>query len=138
MGPAFQLDPRLDADTHFLARWGLCCVLLMDDANYPWLVLVPERPGLVDFHDLAPGDLTSACDEVARASRALQALFKPHKINVAALGNQVRQLHIHVIARFTDDKAWPKPVWGAVPPQPYTPDQLRSRAADLTRAFASL
>ncbi len=138
MSPAFQIDPRLESDSHQLARWALCCVRLMNDANYPWLVLIPERPGLVDFHDLAPGDMATACDEVARTSRALQALFKPHKINVAALGNQVRQLHIHVIARFTDDAAWPKPVWGAAEPKPYAADLLQSRSASLTQAFASL
>lgn len=137
MSLSFQLDRRLAADTHRVARWALCSVLLMDDANYPWLILVPERPGLKDFHDLAPTDQTALCDEMVRASRALQALFRPDKINVAALGNEVPQLHVHVIARFVGDAAWPKPVWGLVPPRRYAPEVLAERTAALQAAFAS-
>ncbi len=132
----FQLHQRLVAETHAVARWALSHVRLMDDANYPWLVLVPERPRLREFHDLAPGDLAAMTDEIVRASRALQALCKPDKINVAALGNQVPQLHVHVIARFTKDPAWPGPVWGTVPPRPYPADALADRVAALQRAFA--
>ncbi len=137
MSGGFQLDRRLAADTHRVARWALSSVLLMDDATYPWLILVPERPDLKDLHDLAPMDLTALCDEMVRASRALQALFRPDKINVAALGNQVPQLHVHVIARFVGDAAWPKPVWGAVPPQRYTAEALAQRTTALQAAFAS-
>ena len=137
MSGGFQLDGRLAADTHRVARWALSSVLLMDDANYPWLILVPERPGLRDFHDLVPADLTALCDEMVRASRALQALFRPDKINVAALGNMVPQLHVHVIARFVGDAAWPKPVWGALPPLRYTAEALADRTAALQAAFAS-
>jgi diadenosine tetraphosphate (Ap4A) HIT family hydrolase len=137
MSGGFQLDGRLAADTHRVARWALSSVLLMDDANYPWLILVPERPGLKDFHDLIPADLTALCDEMVRASRALQALFRPDKINVAALGNQVPQLHVHVVARFVGDAAWPKPVWGAVPALRYTAEALAERTAALQAAFAS-
>jgi diadenosine tetraphosphate (Ap4A) HIT family hydrolase len=137
MSGGFQLDRRLAADAHRVARWALSSVLLADDANYPWLILVPERPGLKDLPDLAPADLTALCDEMVRASRALQALFRPDKINVAALGNQVPQLHVHVIARFTGDAAWPKPVWGVVPPRRYTAEALAERTAGLQAAFAS-
>jgi diadenosine tetraphosphate (Ap4A) HIT family hydrolase len=137
MSGGFQLDRRLAADTHRVARWALSSVLLMDDANYPWLILVPERPDLKDFHDLAPADLTALCDEMVRASRCLQALFRPDKINLAALGNQVSQLHLHVIARFAGDAAWPKPVWGAVPPRRYTAEALAERTAALQAAFAN-
>lgn len=119
-----------------MAWWTLCRVLLMNDSNYPWLILVPARTALRDFHDLAPEDMTLATTEITRASRALQALFDPVKLNVAALGNQVPQLHIHVIARRADDPAWPKPVWGAVPAKPYDPAARDARLASLREAFA--
>jgi diadenosine tetraphosphate (Ap4A) HIT family hydrolase len=131
MTDVFQLDERLRADTVEVERWDLSLVLLMNDANYPWLILVPQRPGLRDFHDLVGPDLLRLTAEIVRASNRLIALFpddhKPVKMNVAALGNQVPQLHVHVIARFADDPAWPKPVWGAVPPQPYSEAALKQR-----------
>jgi diadenosine tetraphosphate (Ap4A) HIT family hydrolase len=107
----------------------------MNDSNFPWLVLVPERPGLVDFHDLAPADLAEATAEIVRASRALQMMFKPHKLNVAALGNVVRQLHIHVVARFTADAAWPRPIWGVAPAKPYGDSERAALTARLKQAF---
>ncbi len=136
MTRAFRLHDRLAADTHEVARWALCSVRLMNDANFPWLILVPQRDGLVELHDLSPGDLEAMTGETMRASRALQALFTPDKINVAVLGNLVTQLHVHVIARFTDDPAWPKPVWGALPARPYDPAQLEARLAALRSAYA--
>ena len=132
----FQLDQKLAKDTVAVDRWDLCRVLLMEDANYPWLILVPERPGLRDFHDLAPADLPAMSAEIVRASKALQALFDPVKLNVAALGNQVPQLHLHVIARRADDPAWPKPVWGAAPALAYGDDARTERIASLREAFA--
>ena len=131
MTDVFSLDQRLAADTIEVGSWDLSLVLLMNDANYPWLILVPQRPNLRDLHDLVPPDLLRLSAEIVRASNLLISLFpadrKPHKMNVAALGNQVPQLHVHVIARFTDDPAWPKPVWGAVPPQPYSEAALKQR-----------
>ncbi len=132
----FTLDPTLARDTVPLGEWALCRVLLMNDAQYPWLVLVPARPGLRDFHDLTPADLALATGEIVRASKALQALFEPFKLNVAALGNMVPQLHIHVIARFADDAAWPKPVWGVRPAEPYDEAALTARLGDLRGAFS--
>ena len=110
---AFELHPQLEADTAEVTRLGLCRVLLMDDTTYPWLILVPERPDLRDLHDIAPAEDAMLMTEIQLASQALQLLHSPDKINVAALGNQVPQLHVHVIARRTDDPAWPGPVWGA-------------------------
>ena len=133
----FQLDPRLAADSIALARWALCQVRLMNDANYPWLVLVPEQPDLRDLHDLAPDHLPAMMDEIVRASRALQAVFRPEKLNVAAIGNIVPQLHVHVVARFATDPAWPKPVWGAVPPRAYEPHALDMRMKALLDSFAA-
>lgn len=133
----FQLHPQLAADTVPVANWPLCQVLLIKDANYPWLVLVPARDDLRDFDDLAPDDLQQASAEIVRASRALKTVFTPDKINVGALGNMVPQLHIHVIARFADDPAWPQPVWGVVPALPYTADALESRLTLLRDAFGA-
>ncbi len=127
MSQDFALDPALIKDCVPLLDWPLCQVLLMDDANYPWLVLVPRRPGLRELHDLAAADRAACMAEMERASRALQAATAAFKMNVAALGNVTPQLHIHVIARFPDDPAWPKPVWGQVPARPYPPEGLAER-----------
>jgi diadenosine tetraphosphate (Ap4A) HIT family hydrolase len=132
---AFELHPQLAADTVAVATWPLCEVLLLNDANYPWLVLVPARPDLRDYHDLTADDMAVAGAEITRVSEALVALFAPTKINVAALGNMVPQLHIHVIARFADDPAWPNPIWGAVPTEPYGKEALDERVVALRRAF---
>ena len=129
MTQGFQLHERLAADTVEVERWPLSRVLLMNDASYPWLILVPQRPGLRDFHDLAEADLPVMTAEIVRASRLLQDSFQADKINVAALGNQVPQLHVHVIARFTKDAAWPGPVWGVVPTVPYPAEALQERLA---------
>ncbi|MCP5366858.1 MAG: HIT family protein [Hyphomicrobiales bacterium] len=130
----FTLHPTLAADTRELARWTLCRVLLMDDARYPWLILVPALPDLREIHDLDAAGRTQLMDEITRASRALEAAFAPDKINVGALGNLVPQLHVHVIARRRDDNAWPGPVWGRHPPRPYAADEAR----DLTARLAPL
>jgi diadenosine tetraphosphate (Ap4A) HIT family hydrolase len=132
----FELHATLAADTVEVEQWALCRVLLMNDANYPWLILVPARPGLRDFHDVAAEDLPKTTTEIVRASKALEALFDPVKLNVAALGNQVPQLHIHVIARHEDDPAWPKPVWGAAPARPYDEAARTERIIQLREAFA--
>lgn len=115
----FKLHPTLERDTVELARLTLCRVLLMRDKTYPWLILVPQREALRDLDDLSEADRIQAMAEIDRASKALKAVFMPHKINVAALGNMVEQLHIHVIARNPGDAAWPAPVWGVHPAQDY-------------------
>ena len=130
----FELDPRLAADTAELARWPLCRVLLMNDANYPWLILVPQRPGLRDLDEVAAPDSAALTDEIRRACGALRTMVRPHKLNVASLGNAVAQLHIHVIARQTTDPAWPKPVWGVVPARPYPADALAAFKAQFAAA----
>ncbi len=135
MADTFELHERLAADCITLADWPLCRVLLMNDASYPWLILVPRRAGLRDFHDVLPEDMPQFVDEIGGASRALQTSLRPDKINVAALGNMVPQLHLHVIARFTNDAAWPGPIWGARPPLPYEPAALQERVALLQAAF---
>ena len=111
----FTLHERLAADTVAVAELELCTLLLMRDHRFPWTVLVPRRPGLRDYHDLTRDDALVAFDEIKGVSNALDAEFRVDKLNVAALGNQVPQLHIHVIGRHEDDEAWPGPVWNAGP-----------------------
>jgi diadenosine tetraphosphate (Ap4A) HIT family hydrolase len=115
----FTLDPRLAADTLAVGDLGLCIVLLMNDARYPWLILVPRKPGLAEIIDLDREDRLRLMEEIALASEALRALPDVGKINVGALGNIVRQLHVHVVGRKVGDFAWPGPVWGAGAAQPY-------------------
>ena len=112
MSEAFTLDPRLAADTRLLASLPLCDVRLMDDARYGWLVLVPRRDGLVEIADLDEGEQATLWHEVNRAAAALRAVAPCDKLNLGALGNIVRQLHVHVVARVEGDAAWPGPVWG--------------------------
>ncbi len=114
----FRLHPRLEADTAFVADWPLCRVLAMNDARYPWLVLVPRREA-TELHDLNERDRALLIEQIARASEKLKAFTQAAKINVGALGNLVPQLHIHIIARNPGDAAWPGPVWGQGPPTPY-------------------
>ncbi len=132
----FALHPQLADDTTPVIELPLCEVRLMDDANHPWLVLVPRVEGAVELLDLDDAQQQQLTREIASASRALQALFKPHKLNVAALGNLVPQLHVHVIARYTDDIAWPRPVWGMAAARPYAPEQLVERVNLLRDALA--
>ncbi len=121
MADAFALDPQLDADTIPLGRLALSRVLLMNDMRFPWIILVPERAGAAEIIDLDGADRALLMEEIAKASHALKRGFDPDKLNVAALGNRVRQLHVHVIARFVSDAAWPNPVFGSGPAQPYPP-----------------
>jgi diadenosine tetraphosphate (Ap4A) HIT family hydrolase len=122
-GTGFQLDPRLAADTLPVARLDLCEARLMDDARFAWLVLVPQRAGLVEIADLTPSERTLLWHEVDRAGAALRAVVPCDKLNLGALGNIVRQLHVHVVARREGDAAWPGPVWGSGPAAPYADDE---------------
>jgi diadenosine tetraphosphate (Ap4A) HIT family hydrolase len=115
MSQAFVLDPKLAADSLPVAELPLSAVRLMRDANYPWLLLVPRQAGLTEIVDLHAEARAQLMAEVVLASEALRSVVSCDKLNVAALGNVVRQLHVHVIARRVGDAAWPKPVWGAVP-----------------------
>jgi diadenosine tetraphosphate (Ap4A) HIT family hydrolase len=121
----FALHPTLVRDTVEVCRLRLCRVLLMKDSRFPWLILVPERE-VREICDLPTADRADLIEEVARASEALRRLFRPDKLNVGALGNVVPQLHVHVVARFTVDAAWPGPVWGSGAPIPYPEDSLEA------------
>ena len=132
----WHLHPQLADDTHPVASWPLCELRLMDDANHPWLILVPRVVEAVELIDLSNAQQAELMREIGVASRVLQAVFKPHKLNVAALGNLVPQLHVHVIARFQDDIAWPRPVWGTAAAKQYTEEALVRRIEALRAALA--
>jgi len=116
----FALHPRLAADTFTLGDFPLCRLLLMNDAQYPWFILVPRREGAREIYLLDDPDQQQLLRESAQLGRAMMDAFAGHKLNVAALGNVVPQLHVHHIVRQPGDPAWPAPVWGRQPPRPYT------------------
>jgi diadenosine tetraphosphate (Ap4A) HIT family hydrolase len=132
----WTLHPQLAADTHPVARLGLSDVLLMDNAANPWLILVPRIAGAIELIDLDEADQHRLLGEIALAGRVLRRLHHPDKLNIAALGNVVSQLHVHVIARFTTDVAWPRPVWGATPPRPYGADDRLAHIEAYRLAFS--
>ena len=127
MPNAFTLHPRLAGDTIVLGNWPLCRLLLMNDARFPWVILVPARPDLREIHDLPPTERATLIEEIAQASTLMQQVFTADKMNVAARGNQVPQLHIHIIARFASDPAWPSPVWGQGQPRPMSEAERAER-----------
>lgn len=116
----FTLNERLQADTHFVADLSLCKLLMMNDASYPWFILVPMREDAREISDLLEDDQALLLREINVVSSMLQQVFEPYKLNVAALGNVVEQLHVHIVGRFKEDKAWPAPVWGHSPAEPYS------------------
>ena len=135
--PDFELDPRLAGDTVPIGDLALSSVLLMDDARFPWLILVPRRPGVSEITDLDPGDAAALMGEIRIAVRVMQTLAKPDKVNVAALGNVVAQLHCHVVGRYRSDPAWPGPVWGHGSRTPYPVHARAELAERAARLFAA-
>jgi diadenosine tetraphosphate (Ap4A) HIT family hydrolase len=133
--PSFILDARLDSDTRLVASLALCDVRLMNDARFPWLVLVPRHHGLVEIDDLSADDQALLWQEVNHAAAALRAIAPCDKLNLGALGNIVRQLHIHVVARREGDAAWPGPVWGSGKAEPYAEDALQARLEALRQTL---
>jgi diadenosine tetraphosphate (Ap4A) HIT family hydrolase len=121
---SFKLDARLAADTIEVTEWPLCKVLLMNDANYPWLILVPVLSNIRELYELSTEQRQQFNKESDHLGQSLMDLFSGTKLNVAALGNVVSQLHIHHVVRFKTDVAWPSPVWGARPPKPYANEAL--------------
>jgi diadenosine tetraphosphate (Ap4A) HIT family hydrolase len=125
--PTFQLDPRLKNDCEWVCDLELCKVMLLKDANYPWLILVPMVNNCVEIIDLNNAQQQQLWRESNIVSHALQQLFKPDKLNIAAIGNVVAQLHVHHIVRYSSDVCWPKPVWGQHPAKVYEAEQLVQR-----------
>jgi diadenosine tetraphosphate (Ap4A) HIT family hydrolase len=125
---SFELHPRLAGDTSFVADWPLCRVLLMEDARYFWLVLVPRRDGVTEITELSAEDRVQLMEEAARAAEIIKAAGAA-KLNIGTLGNLVPQLHVHVVGRSPGDPAWPGPVWGHSPAQPYAEAARAERIA---------
>jgi diadenosine tetraphosphate (Ap4A) HIT family hydrolase len=125
----FKIDPRIAADSEPLAALKLSQARLQADARWPWIVLIPRKPGVREIEHLAPADRGALLEEIIAAGAAVRtmgaALGRPvEKLNIAALGNRVEQLHVHVVGRRSDDPAWPDPVWGLAGAVPYTPETL--------------
>lgn len=133
----YQLDPQLVADTCLIGDFKLSQLLLMNDANYPWFILVPRVPDVQELFQLSEEDQRQLMWEVSYVAEKLKDLFAASKMNVAALGNQVRQLHIHVIARQEDDVAWPGPVWGKVAGKPYEEQAIQQMKDKLRTLFTT-
>ncbi len=131
----FKLDERLESDTAGILSLRLSLVLLMNDGDYPWLVLVPKREGVREIYELSPDDRAILMEEITAASKAIMDIFKPDKINIGSLGNIVPQLHIHVVGRKKGDKAWPGPVWGSAPGRRYTEEEIKTLSKRLSSEF---
>jgi len=133
---SWSLHPQLKRDTSAVGDLSLSRLLLNNDANYPWLLLVPRRPGACEIIDLDEKDQSQLMIEIAHTSRALKDVTACHKLNVAAIGNMVPQLHVHIVARQRNDPAWPKPVWGMVPARAYDLATSEAFVAALRRELA--
>ncbi len=133
---SFALHPQLEADTALICDLDLCRVLLRLDARFPWLILVPQKDHVTDILDLDEPEQLQLMREVVCATTAMKKLFQPDKINIGALGNIVPQLHVHVIARFIADAAWPHPVWSHGEARPYEKSQLGVVKNKLKSAFS--
>jgi diadenosine tetraphosphate (Ap4A) HIT family hydrolase len=126
------LHPQLERDCIRIGEFNLCSLLLLDDANYPWFILLPNIESITEIHQLSVPDQHQLLAESSCLSRCLEQVFQPDKINIAALGNIVPQLHIHHIARYQTDASWPAPVWGAVPATRYQQEQIDSLREKVT------
>lgn len=138
----FTLDPAFVATSHAVIDLPLCAVRLQDDARYPWLVLIPRRPGLRELEDLSPTDRAQLLEEILYAGSAVRAVgatlgLGVDKLNVGALGNVTAQLHVHVVGRRSGDPAWPGPVWGHSPADAY-PAQVHDAATTAARAALAI
>lgn len=132
----FALDPRLQQDTLPIGDFPLCRLLLMNDAHYPWFILVPRRAAVSELFELNSLDQQALWQESVGLARVLKDAFTADKINLATLGNVVSQLHMHVIVRYRQDATWPAPVWGKHPAEPYRAEQVAAIRAKLQRVMA--
>lgn len=132
-----KLNPQLEKDCIMLGEFSLCSLLLLNDANYPWFILLPNRENITEIHQLAEHDQQQLLSESTFFSRCMEQIFQPDKLNIAALGNVVPQLHIHHIARYTTDACWPAPVWGSVTAVPYNKSQLENIKKQLFSVLSS-
>jgi len=134
---AFELHPQLEAGSEELGRLGGCRLLLKNNAMFPWLLLVPEVDGIEELHELPRLQFDEVMDTTRRVSAFVADYFQPEKLNVACIGNIVRQMHIHIVGRSTDDPAWPAPVWGFDGKKPYS-DEEKHKIRAAARNFLGL
>lgn len=132
----FELDGRITRDSDLVSVLGLCQLRIQNDSRWPWLVMVPERPGMTEIFELSPEEQVQLSTEVNRVAAALKRVTGATKINVGALGNIVRQLHVHVIARFEGDPNWPGPIWGFGQAAPYAESQKQDFRNKLVKALS--
>lgn len=133
----FELHPRLAQDTFVIGDFPLCRLLLMNDASYPWFILVPRRAEIRELFQLKQDDQYQLLQESSQLAMVLSSIFMADKLNIASLGNIVPQLHIHHIVRYRSDQAWPQPVWGQFPAQPYSKRALQETCANLVERLQS-
>jgi diadenosine tetraphosphate (Ap4A) HIT family hydrolase len=131
---SFELHPDLQRDGILIGRFKLNLALLINDKSYPWFVLVPQRANIRDTIDLTGEDFELLWQESRTFSAAIMKIFEGEKLNVAALGNMTPQLHVHHVVRFSTDVAWPKPIWGVQPLQPYNADEIKNIVAQIKNA----
>lgn len=132
---AFELDDRLSGDSDLVVTLGLCQLRMMNDRRWPWLILVPQRPGIEELFELKPLDQALLTFETNLAAEALKKVTDATKVNIGALGNVVRQLHVHVIARRENDANWPGPVWGFGAREPYGADEKKALIEKIAKAL---
>ena len=128
----FQLHAQLKQDCFIVGQFELCLVLLLNDSQFPWFILVPQRENIREIYELQSEDQQLLIQESSYFSQKLATIFEAEKLNVAAIGNIVPQLHVHHIVRYQTDKAWPAPVWGKFAATPYTAQQRESRISKVT------
>jgi diadenosine tetraphosphate (Ap4A) HIT family hydrolase len=133
---SFVIDSQLKQTSYPLTSLDVCDLRLVDDQRWPWLLIIPRVPHAVELIDITPDLRAQVWLEIDHVGRVMRDQFSPHKLNIAALGNQVRQLHVHCIARFPEDEAWPNPVWGVGDSMPYDSELLNSRLNALRDAFS--
>ena len=133
---SFVVDSQLKQTSYPLTSLDVCDLRLVDDQRWPWLLIIPRVPHAVELIDITPDLRAQVWLEIDHVGRVMRDQFSPHKLNIAALGNQVRQLHVHCIARFPEDEAWPNPVWGVGDSVPYDSELLNSRLNALRDAFS--
>jgi len=132
------LHPQLEKDCFVIGRLPLCALLLMNDSNYPWFILVPQRQGISEIHQLSEADQQQLMRESSQLAAGIEKEFGADKINIAALGNMVSQLHIHHIVRYKSDPAWPAPVWGRFPAKAYDENKAAEISARLRLLLTEL
>lgn len=135
--PNFQLHPRLQQDCFSVGQLALSQLLMMNDSQYPWFILVPRRPEMTEIYQLAEADRQMLLTESCLLAEKLHAIYRPDKLNIATIGNLVPQLHMHHVVRYQADKAWPAPIWGKFPAQPFAHPDAEQQIARLRAALSA-